>query len=233
MPIIMNINRILRKVPKDFDWPLSKIWWGYICPISPPLCPKCKGDGVTNIYKNIEEEWKHEGIFSVDLEDVELILKDINLKEDLSIYLKKGEINNSPEKIQDYIFNECNKNTYSKYKFSHFFAEVQTKKLGCEKFCSLCKGEGKFFHNQTIQDIYNDDDNPWKVGPPEGDYYQLWETISEGSPLTPAFKTVEEVAEYTSKNGCGLSKDLSYDCWLQFLKNELDGYLDLGTGKLT
>ena len=36
----------------------------------------------------------------------------------------------------------------------------------------------------------------FKVDPPEGKGYQLWETTTEGAPISPVFKTLEELAEW-------------------------------------
>lgn len=39
-----------------------------------------------------------------------------------------------------------------------------------------------------------------KVEPPEGEGYQLWETTSEGSPVSPVFGTLEKLCEWCEKN---------------------------------
>lgn len=52
----------------------------------------------------------------------------------------------------------------------------------------------------------------WEGGPPDRNFYrpwkdeeatwfQVWETVSEGTPVTPAFSTREELAEYLAANG--------------------------------
>lgn len=52
----------------------------------------------------------------------------------------------------------------------------------------------------------------WNGGPPDRAYYetwerneatwfQLWETVSEGSPVTPPFSTKEELAQYLASHG--------------------------------
>lgn len=38
------------------------------------------------------------------------------------------------------------------------------------------------------------------VGPPKGDGFQLWETTSEGSPVSPVFKTLDELCEWCEDN---------------------------------
>jgi hypothetical protein len=40
----------------------------------------------------------------------------------------------------------------------------------------------------------------FKVDPPEGEGWQLWETTTEGSPVSPVFKTPEELAEWCEEN---------------------------------
>ena len=59
-----------------------------------------------------------------------------------------------------------------------------------------------------------------KYDPPEGDGYQLWETTSEGSPMSPVFQTPEELAEWLEANKAssfGLMT-CSYDQWLDFIR---------------
>jgi hypothetical protein len=41
--------------------------------------------------------------------------------------------------------------------------------------------------------------HPWKDE--EATWYQLWQTVSEGSPVSPPFETKEELIEYLAKNG--------------------------------
>lgn len=40
---------------------------------------------------------------------------------------------------------------------------------------------------------------PWKDG--EGTWYQVWETLSEGTPVTPPFETKEELIDYLVDRG--------------------------------
>lgn len=40
---------------------------------------------------------------------------------------------------------------------------------------------------------------PWKAE--EATWYQVWETVSEGTPVSPAFETQEELIEYLAANG--------------------------------
>lgn len=79
------------------------------------------------------------------------------------------------------------------------------------KECPLCDGSGKVYPI---------------IEPPEGyefekkKGYQLWENITEGSPISPVFKTPEELAKYLSKNNCWGSWNTPYETWLKMIKEE-------------
>jgi hypothetical protein len=42
--------------------------------------------------------------------------------------------------------------------------------------------------------------------PPKGDGWQLWETVSEGSPITPVFATAEGLIDHLTTVGTSWSK---------------------------
>jgi hypothetical protein len=55
--------------------------------------------------------------------------------------------------------------------------------------------------------------------PPVGPYYQLWETTSEGSPMSPAFETPEELAHWLEDNNTSAfgGETANYQQWLKFI----------------
>lgn len=79
--------------------------------------------------------------------------------------------------------------------------------------CPHCKGD---CIDPEVKEAYE----AWtEIPPPDGDAYQLWETTSEGSPLTPPFATPEELARYCADNGVSSFGDdtQSYETWLWFI----------------
>lgn len=52
--------------------------------------------------------------------------------------------------------------------------------------------------NDQIKEKYGDCFE-W-IEPPKGEGYQLWETTSEGSPVSPVFKTLGDLCEWAEKN---------------------------------
>ena len=64
----------------------------------------------------------------------------------------------------------------------------------------------------------------WDSGPPERKYYrpwkdadatwyQLWETVSEGTPVSPPFATKEELAAYLAEHGDDWDKKRGHGGW--------------------
>jgi hypothetical protein len=61
--------------------------------------------------------------------------------------------------------------------------------------CPVCKGEGM---DPAVKEAYD----AWTETPvPEGPGYQLWETVSEGSPISPVFPTEEAFIQYLVSRG--------------------------------
>lgn len=64
----------------------------------------------------------------------------------------------------------------------------------------------------------------WEYDPPDGGGFQLWETTSEGSPQTPVFKTLEELAEYCGNKENGITVFASIAAtkeeWLKMFKKD-------------
>jgi len=72
----------------------------------------------------------------------------------------------------------------------------------------------------------------WKsYEPPKGEGYQCWETTSEGSPISPVFKTFDELCEWLSNNLSGVTKTFTKEDWKKALKSNLP-VTDMSTGKL-
>lgn len=132
------MGREVKRVPIGFDWPLNKVWWGYLLESIP--CQTCGGIG--KVSKPIIVGWK---------------------REDGSWYSRETE------------------------------------------FCPTCEGEGKAWA---------------KVEIPTGPGYQLWETTSDGSPLSPAFKTPEELARWLADNNASTFGRMTttYENWLAFIE---------------
>jgi hypothetical protein len=58
-----------------------------------------------------------------------------------------------------------------------------------------------------------------ELEPPNGDGFQMWETTSEGSPMSPVFATPEELAKwlYDNKASSFGSQTSTYEEWLTMI----------------
>jgi hypothetical protein len=63
-------------------------------------------------------------------------------------------------------------------------------------------------YHQRVEGLSDDEKDAWweqfhaeeEHDPPTGDGYQLWETTSEGSPISPVFATLDELCAYAEKH---------------------------------
>lgn len=71
-------------------------------------------------------------------------------------------------------------------------------RLGYPLDCHHCAGEGDLWPSEEIKQLY---ENWEKEEPPTGDGWQVWETVSEGSPISPVFATDEELVNWLISEG--------------------------------
>lgn len=59
-----------------------------------------------------------------------------------------------------------------------------------------------------------------ELDPPIGEGFQMWETTSEGSPISPVFETPDELATWLADNGASSfgSNTATYEQWLGMIK---------------
>jgi len=95
--------------------------------------------------------------------------------------------------------------------------KAECERLGYEIECHRCHGEGTLWPTPEIKQRHEE----WEpTAPPSGEGYQLWETVSEGSPISPVFATPEELADWLAvyENQKGTDKGTTRDQWLQFIQ---------------
>lgn len=79
---------------------------------------------------------------------------------------------------------------------------ARCERQGITVACPTCDGHGSL----EAYDGQRADAEAWKrPEPPTGEGWQLWQTVSEGGPVTPVFKTAEGLVDYLSTRGEVLS----------------------------
>lgn len=83
-----------------------------------------------------------------------------------------------------------------------------------EDTCTACDGNGDAWESPESKQKFDE----WKeTEPPAGDGYQIWETVSEGSPVSPVFATPDELADWMVLHDDSVTKDTTRDQWLAFI----------------
>jgi hypothetical protein len=191
------MSRQLKRVPMDFDWPLHKVWSGYLTPYSSQDCPYCERSGYNEETRKISEGWYafdnpryvwldshhryNDNAWKYHLTEVEIDalweqkrLRDFEKKptpEEFNEYVK-----------HDFFFNE-----------QYVCVKARAEHLGVYGECPHCDGEGYTWQSEEVQRLAEE----WRpIDPPAGDGYQLWEDCSEGSPVSPVFATLEELCAW-------------------------------------
>ena len=74
--------------------------------------------------------------------------------------------------------------------------EFRAKKFGVWGSCLHCSGDGRIWP-EGVKELY---ENWTKTKPPQGEGFQLWQTTSEGSPISPVFESLEALCAWCAEN---------------------------------
>lgn len=213
------MSREVRRVPLDFSFPLDKTWSGYLIPeeLQLPLCPDCRysyGGGTHGqspeyhlIYLAFWEHnwpegqkhlaWRH-SITQADVDylaDRELFYRSVP-RTPTEDNPRNWEYEYLRPTLAEVV--EANKEPRLFHPFDlssgklHYLVERRCEIQGFPTQCGTCHGKG---HVATRKQIRAHD--AWKpTEPPTGEGYQLWQTVSEGGPISPVFETPEGLARW-------------------------------------
>jgi hypothetical protein len=94
--------------------------------------------------------------------------------------------------------------------------KAEAARLGLKTTCDHCEGEGALWNSPEAKAAAE----AWeRTEPPTGEGYQMWETVTEGSPISPVFSTPEELAHFMSGTRHGADKEgTPYETWLKLIQ---------------
>ncbi len=238
-------HRELKRVPLNFEAPLNEVWKGFINPHQGPVeCRICGGTGRNPATKQISDDFydfKDSGRRwhdNITQDEVQALVDANRLWDFTRIPLNEEHhevIRNNGGYWLPYdngrIPTAAEVNASQKTGFGHdainrwILIEARAKRLGVWGGCKVCRGHGSKFPAHVPHRAFRS----WKeYEPPKGAGYQLWETCSEGSPISPVFASAHELA-FWCESGATIFADekLSYSQWLSMLHKE-DG-VDAGS----
>lgn len=204
------MGRELRRVALDFDWPLNKVWAGFVNEHY-RKCPHCE-NGTTRARARLG-----------DLVSLLMLSgKDARRGKahpyfyDAPLHYTAGMIPPSKDMVE--------LTTGLAGRAPSFMGHDSCDKWSAEKkiiaaaglpenwgICPHCEGEAM---DPACKEAYE----AWEpTPPPKGDGYQIWETVSEGSPISPVFATPEELARHMAGTRWGADQGTSYETWMKFI----------------
>jgi hypothetical protein len=189
------MGREIKRVALDFNWPLDKVWQGYL---SPPW-RKCPNPDCENGY-TVAGAWLNAithlilmtGEAGTNQRPLHPWLAELPLGPGRkpgpdAAALSSGLAGRAPS----FIGHDASDSWAATKKIIEA-AGLDPATWG---ICQVCKGNAMHPADQAASEA-------WVVTePPAGEGWQMWETVSEGSPITPVFSSAEALVEYLVAKG--------------------------------
>ena len=237
------MGRELKRVPLDFKWAKNQVWKGYINPFHSMECKSCGGYGLNPATKKISDDWythlRTDGKlgWSKDLTDVEVAALAEHGRLDEMIpgrpFLDeednkwKAWVNKELVEVLQPLYPTAKSvnEHFASRPFGHdscnhwLCTKARAIHLGVYGKCEYCGGEGHIWQSDEIKNLHED----WKsFEPPVGEGYQLWETTSEGSPVSPVFDSLDKLCEWLEDGASTFgSSKATKEQWMKMLSADL------------
>jgi hypothetical protein len=207
------MGREIKRVALDWDWPLSKTWIGYLNPYRSFPCPGCDGTGYGPEAKQLSDDWwdlartGRKWCDKITQDEVQALVDSSRLY-DFTHTWTQGP--GWQRRADGYIPTADEVNAWASSRaighdsINHWICvRARCKRLGIEVECKRCEGHGDLWSSPEVKRLHDE----WAPEePPAGEGWQVWETVSEGSPITPVMPTAEALARHLSGPG---------DAWIQ------------------
>lgn len=228
------MGREARRVPIDFDWPQKMTWGGYLMPerLREAQCPDC-ANGSTEA-----SEWlmKVAYVIAALADDASSEARGrqmhpylVPLRE-ISYGHPRGRPGVQFAEFADGLAPAARGGALGRDVYRVRRALIRAAGLP-EKWgwCARCGGCGtveKYDGQRAEADAWEPTD------PPTGDGWQMWETTSEGSPMSPVFATAEELASWLADTGASMfgPDGASREQWLAIIDGSDFAHVEVSPG---
>lgn len=210
------MSREVRRVPLDFTWPLDKVWKGYLMPdrLREAECRHCGAGGYSpearylydNFYKHsshrrvprfasgwVPPEWARQIGWHDDITDEEVAF--LQSRGRLCVWNPETKQREAHTVTANEV-NEANRRGGFLHPYSHdstnhyLLTQFRAEKAGVPLLCGPCGGHGttqKYLGQRAEAEAWQ------RTEPPTGEGWQFWETVSEGSPVSPVCATADDL----------------------------------------
>lgn len=200
------MGREVRRVPLDFNWPLEKVWEGYVTPdrLLTERCPDCDR-GYTSA-----GEWLQTLCSRIDMLAEDIVQQQRGrplhpwlAQDGYPPHDQKHRVMRPSEDIIDLIVGltgESRERILNPMRGGdgYLIARKLIEASGLPEgwgMCPTCEGHGSVerYEGQRAEA------EAWEpTDPPTGEGWQLWSTVSEGSPISPVLTTAQDLARWMS-----------------------------------
>lgn len=223
------MGREVKRVPMDFDWPMGVVWRGYRCPYRATKCHACDGHGSGPRVRELSKGW-------YDFERTGRRWCDAITQDEVDALIESGRLYDFTskivpgkgwERIEGRVVTAEEVNAAVRAGRSMHDAinksicvEQRARRLGVwdsDGECRTCGGHGDYYCDESYRQLANN----WQaIEPPTGEAWQMWETTSEGSPISPPCVSPEALARWLSENAASAlgSEAATYDQWLAMIR---------------
>jgi hypothetical protein len=246
------MGREIKRVPLDFDWPLDKVWQGFLMPdnLRLPPCPDCDGMGWSPEAKALQDRWygntpfRPEDRGSTPLTpetpgvrafaernvanaawyygtgEAAIVREARRLagmwnqqwchhlsQQDVDALVAEGRLRDLTHRWDretrrwepaGHAPTAAEVNEWSLRGMGHDSSNQWTvvgaelERQGLSDRCANCNGSGDIAtpEQKTAEEAWE------PTEPPIGEGWQLWETVSEGSPISPVFPAAEGLIDW-------------------------------------
>lgn len=204
------MGRQIRRVAQGFDWPLNKVWEGFLNPHyqRQRKCPFCDGSGYNEPTKQIADDWyDFEGTGrrwcdSITQDEVDALIERGRLMDFTHRFEPgKGWQKREPEpKVTAEQVNAWSAGRGMGHDAINQMICVETRatREGVYGLCEHCDGDGEVWRTEADRIAAE----AWEeTEPPSGEGWQVWETVSEGSPASPVFATSADLMGWLVEQG--------------------------------
>lgn len=235
------MGRQVKRVDVSFDWPLKKVWAGYVNPHYEMCkeCPCCAGTGHNPATRQLADDWHdsenfgrtwgyhyHVGPDGRHADHPPWMVwgqtrrwSDRLTQDEADALADAGRLRHAGlgERPTAEQVNEWSRNGVGHDAINRWICiEARARRLGVFGKCHACGGSGELWATEEARRMSEE----WaKTDPPAGDGWQMWETTTEGSPISPVFATPDELAAWLSASQASAFGDqrATREQWLRMI----------------
>lgn len=196
------MGREIKRVPLDFDWPIGEIWQGYLMPAKydEDKCPNCDGgrtpalcwvEAIAWLLPMLADDLRAQSFegtehqftqFGDDRSKIHPYLSSL-----MNVYTDRRPSADIAELIEGLTGEKPSMFGYVGSSGSWQIVDKLRRAAGVDEkwgWCKTCDGHGiveKYPGQRAEAEAWE------RTEPPEGEGWQVWETVSDGSPISPVF----------------------------------------------